>query len=753
MDDGEITVAPTCTTDGVMTFTCKRGCGHTQTKEIPMAHDIVVVPAKAATCYENGYTASVHCTLCDYSVESIVIPGGHKGEWVAIDSSYEKLVCTECGRMEKREKNAVVDFEGATIPYGKYAFSVIVGDLKGEGAPSVDAAAGLTEFGNARDKFTLAGDTYNKVLQIVSKNNTNYNTSTVKLYLTDALHNKGTGEDGGQYLVLDFDIKFDSFKGDGTSRTIFTLNGYEALGANWLSNFAFYNYNGKLRVGSSDAGYVKNADGEYADTWFTFRAVTTLVDGDSGNTVTNLYYKEKGSDSPMTLLMSSSRSGSYGTVNRTNSHYYQFEIGANDHDYAYDLDNISFIRTADASYTYCACDHVISETVTSATCDGEASVKRVCTAEGCGYVKTEYIPAAGHNFSDWTVVVDHEERACAGCGLTESRPILIITPTVYGDEYLHAAGDMGTDTKLVAGKADIITDKHLIFTAQVGSFNGLRIGHGYANYTACYIEIDNTSVKYYFYSGGHNLMQEKEHGLDIGGIIKITIDVNHRRVATIKIEANGEAFEFSTGTNWYGSNGEIYAESLDSTLYGAQLAFTCDGYDKDIHFYGDSYLSQSSDRWLYYAFAEGHTNALFDGYGGRTSDGAIASLLENLKHSTPETVVWMLGMNDGSDSNINAPSNAWATNRDKLIALSEEYGFEIIFTTIPTVPNINHEAKNKWIRESGYRYIDMAAGLGADGTGAWTEGYLHTDNVHPTNAGAEAIYNQVAKDFPEFVAE
>lgn len=63
---------------------------------------------------------------------------------------------------------------------------------------------------------------------------------------------------------------------------------------------------------------------------------------------------------------------------------------------------------------------------------------------------------------------------------------------------------------------------------------------------------------------------------------------------------------------------------------------------------------------------------------------------------------------------------------------------------------INHETKNRWIRESGYRYIDVAAAVGADGSGAWIEGMLSTDKVRPTSAGAEAIYNRVIMDFSDF---
>ena len=315
----------------------------------------------------------------------------------------------------------------------------------------------------------------------------------------------------------------------------------------------------------------------------------------------------------------------------------------------------------------------------------------------------------------------------------------------YGSEYLQTSGNMDVNTKLSAGKADIITDNHLIFTAGVESFAGLRLGHGYEDYTGSYIEIDGDFIKYYLYKGEAQRISDEFHGLNIRENLKVEIDVDSSRVATIYVESADDSFTFVVN-EWYGSNGEIFAESLGSVLPGAQLAFTADGYADDIQFYGDSYLSLSTNGWLKFAFADGHTNALFDGFGGRGSSKAYESLIENLKHSSPDTVVWMMGMNDGSDTDINIPSAVWAENRDKLIALSTEHGFEVVFTTIPTVPTINHEAKNKWIRESGYRYIDMAAALGADGTGEWTEGYLNPDGVHPSIPGARAIYDQVMYD-------
>ena len=65
------------------------------------------------------------------------------------------------------------------------------------------------------------------------------------------------------------------------------------------------------------------------------------------------------------------------------------------------------------------------------------------------------------------------------------------------------------------------------------------------------------------------------------------------------------------------------------------------------------------------------------------------------------------------------------------------------------MPTVNNEAKNAWVKASGYRYIDFAKAVGADGTGAWYSGMLSGDNVHPTAKGAKALYTQVLIDLPE----
>ena len=50
---------------------------------------------------------------------------------------------------------------------------------------------------------------------------------------------------------------------------------------------------------------------------------------------------------------------------------------------------------------------------------------------------------------------------------------------------------------------------------------------------------------------------------------------------------------------------------------------------------------------------------------------------------------------------------------------------------------------------SGDRYIDFAAAVGASASGVWYTGMLSNDNVHPSEAGAIALYHRAIADCPE----
>lgn len=63
-DEGKVTTEPTCTTDGIKTYTCKNDSSHTRTEVIPAAHKLTKHDEKKATCIADGNIEYWECSEC-----------------------------------------------------------------------------------------------------------------------------------------------------------------------------------------------------------------------------------------------------------------------------------------------------------------------------------------------------------------------------------------------------------------------------------------------------------------------------------------------------------------------------------------------------------------------------------------------------------------------------------------------------------------------------------------------------------------
>ena len=85
-DDGVVTTEPTCTEKGVKTFTCANDPSHTYTEDVdPLGHatELETLPAKAATCTDSGLKEGKKCPVCKTTVVAQEVVPAHGHKWDA----------------------------------------------------------------------------------------------------------------------------------------------------------------------------------------------------------------------------------------------------------------------------------------------------------------------------------------------------------------------------------------------------------------------------------------------------------------------------------------------------------------------------------------------------------------------------------------------------------------------------------------------------------------------------------------------
>lgn len=265
------------------------------------------------------------------------------------------------------------------------------------------------------------------------------------------------------------------------------------------------------------------------------------------------------------------------------------------------------------------------------------------------------------------------------------------------------------------------------------------------------VTVNATQVLVSNYLWGTPSEQTYDHGLTITDHLGVRLVVSMDS-CELTVSSAGNTFE----KTWLSLNrGLTYpfvqiAAATGTTLLSS--SWTCTDFDKQVWVYGDSYIQNDNTRWMYHLIKDGYNkNCLIDGYSGASSNHSIVSLKNTIALGyVPKYIFWCMGMNDGTDSG-DTPSAIWMTNIEKLMAICEDYNIRPVLATIPSVPGINHEAKNAWVRASGHQYVDFAHAVNATPDGVWLDGMLSSDNVHPAAPGGLALYHRVLSDFPQIM--
>lgn len=304
---------------------------------------------------------------------------------------------------------------------------------------------------------------------------------------------------------------------------------------------------------------------------------------------------------------------------------------------------------------------------------------------------------------------------------------------VYSSEVTFS--DLNTSVKSVILNA--VVDYSALTDVTIGLKNASDVMYS--------VKVDSTNITIYDYVFGAGRTRTYVHGLTLSNTIGISAVKTKKSELSVTITANGVTYSIpaAVSTIYTGTGYPFF--NVNGTASWVDFSATVGDVNKDIWIFGDSYISDDTVRWAYYLNRNGHDTYLLDGYPGESSIPSYTSFSALAALKTPKFIVWTLGMNDG------ALYDRWKTYVDNVLAYCAENNVVPILATVPTVPSVDNEAKNTYVRGLGVRYIDFAKAVGADGTGAWYSGMLSSDNVHPTETGAKALYQAVITAVPELL--
>lgn len=319
-----------------------------------------------------------------------------------------------------------------------------------------------------------------------------------------------------------------------------------------------------------------------------------------------------------------------------------------------------------------------------------------------------------------------------------------------------ASGNLSED--VVFPNNSVNASYRIVVNAKITTLGTIRIGRKTNSTSYGYFEIDATEIRWF--STETTLIKTYEHGLTIGSECTIIIETNknpangYRRYEhKLTLISGGVAYttdnivinNFSKGKTCY-----IHADNSSVSVIASMTFYNA---NKAVYVFGDSYLTWSDARWVYYLYNDGLAdNILTDAYSGRGSADALESFKNLESVGNPSYILWFMGMNDPDSAD--AVNSAWKTAYDYVSDYCDKNHIELILATIPEVSNsaYRNDKKNAIVRTSGRRYVDFAKAVNAETVGAsWYDGMLSEDGVHPTTKGAMTLYDRILVDFQEIM--
>lgn len=300
----------------------------------------------------------------------------------------------------------------------------------------------------------------------------------------------------------------------------------------------------------------------------------------------------------------------------------------------------------------------------------------------------------------------------------------------YGNKLLHQ-GNHGNS--FLANMAVSLRTGYRVYYKETGeSFSAVTISRNGSNVLEK-VQLGVTNLVYSV--PDYSYTETVAHGLtwaDVRIAIIESTDLAHVKVTAI---TNGGSFTHTFDRpKGFGTYGAWESNSTNEYEIVNQISKP-----NDIWVVGDSYMSYADDRiggQLYNYGTETPTIISFPGADTLEIYDELLKMVEGYK-VTPKKLAVCTGMND--------TLTTYTQGIAKIIALCNAYDVDIIITAIPITPlkTSDNLAVRNYALTLPYQKIRFDEAVDSNDSGVWFTGCLSADNIHPSEAGAKLLAEEL----------